>query len=61
VSPATAERPALGGLAGLAVFWLLIALPRVDSDRGFLLTAALGALGVAVWLSPTRRRSTARA
>ena len=61
LSPATAERPALGGLAGLAVFWLLIALPRVDSDRGFLLTAALGALGVAVWLSPTRRRSTARA
>ncbi len=61
VSPAAAETPALGGLAGLAVFWLLIALPRVDSDRGFLLTAALGALGVAVWLSPTRRRSTARA
>ncbi len=54
--PAVAERLALGGLAGVAVFWVLIALPRVDSDRGFLLTAALGALGVAVWLAPSRRR-----
>jgi hypothetical protein len=51
-----ADRLALGGLAGLAVFWVLIALPRVDSDRGFLLTAALGALAVAVWLAPSRRR-----
>ena len=59
--PAVAEKLALGGLAGLAVFWVLIALPRVDSDRGFLLTAALGALGVAVWLSPSRRRSPAGA
>ena len=56
VGPAVAEKLALGGLAGLAVFWVLIALPRVDSDRGFLLTAALGALGAAVWLSPSRRR-----
>jgi hypothetical protein len=56
--PAVADRLALGGLTGLAVFWALIALPRVDSDRGFLLTAALGALGVAVWLSPARRRDT---
>ncbi|MGY1696883.1 hypothetical protein ACI780_18445 [Geodermatophilus sp. SYSU D00814] len=54
--PAVAERLAVGGLAGLAVFWVLIALPRVDSDRGFLLTAALGALAVAVWLAPARRR-----
>ncbi len=56
VRPAVADRLALGGLAGLAVFWVLIALPRVDSDRGFLLTAALGALAVAVWLAPSRRR-----
>ncbi len=59
--PAVAEKLALGGLGGLAVFWVLIALPRVDSDRGFLLTAALGALGAAVWLSPVRRRSSSRA
>ncbi|MGY1653661.1 hypothetical protein [Geodermatophilus sp. SYSU D01119] len=55
LSPAVADRVALGGLAGLAVFWVLIALPRVDSDRGFLLTAALGALAVGVWLAPHRR------
>jgi hypothetical protein len=55
--PAVADRLALGGLAGLAVFWVLIVLPRVDSDRGFLLTAALGALGAAVWLAPSRRGS----
>ena len=55
LSPAVAEKVALGGLVGLAVFWVLIALPRVDSDRGFLLTAALGALAVGVWLAPGRR------
>ncbi len=54
--PALADRLALGGLAGLAVFWVLVALPRADSDRGFLLTAALAALGAAVWLAPARRR-----
>ncbi|MGY1672482.1 hypothetical protein [Geodermatophilus sp. SYSU D00710] len=57
LGPAVGDRLALGGLAGLAVFWVLIALPRVDSDRGFLLTAALGAIGVAVWLAPSRRGS----
>jgi hypothetical protein len=56
--PAVADRLALGGLAGVAVFWVLVALPRVDSDRGFLLTAALAALGVGVWLAPSRRRGT---
>ncbi|SDD38714.1 hypothetical protein SAMN05660690_4152 [Geodermatophilus telluris] len=53
---ATAERAALGGLAGLGVFWLLVALPDADTDRGFLLTAALAALGLAQWLVPGRRR-----
>lgn len=41
---------ALAGFAGLAVFWLLVVLPSAGSDRGFLLTAALGCLGAATWL-----------
>jgi hypothetical protein len=45
---------AAGGLAGLAVFWLLVALPSADTDRGFLLTAALACLGTAVWLTAGR-------
>ena len=40
-----------GGLAGVAVFWLLVALPWADTDRGFLMTAALACLGGAVWLA----------
>jgi hypothetical protein len=44
-----------GGLVGLAVFWLLVVLPVVASDRGFLLTAALGALGAALWIGPGRK------
>ena len=46
---------AAAGLAGLAVFWVLVVLPNADSDRGFLLTAALGALGAALWLQAGRR------
>ena len=46
---------AAAGLVGLAVFWLLVVLPNADSDRGFLLTAALGALGAALWLRAGRR------
>ena len=38
-------RIAVGGLVGLAVFWLLVVLPHADTNRGFVLTAALGALG----------------
>ncbi|SFP68877.1 hypothetical protein SAMN05660464_3935 [Geodermatophilus dictyosporus] len=53
---ATAEKVALGGLAGLGAFWLLVALPDADTDRGFLLTGALAALGLAQWLAPGRRR-----
>jgi hypothetical protein len=47
-------RIAAGGLVGLAVFWLLVVLPVVASDRGFLLTAAVGALGGALWIGPGR-------
>jgi hypothetical protein len=43
-------RIAAGGLVGLAVFWLLVVLPVVATDRGFLLTMALAALGGALWI-----------
>ena len=48
---------AAAGLVGLAVFWVLVVLPNADTDRGFLLTAALGALGAALWLRAGRRSS----
>ena len=48
-------RVAAAGLVGLAVFWLLVVLPVVASDRGFLLTAALGALGAASWVGAGRK------
>lgn len=51
-----AWRVAAGALTGLAVFWLLVVLPVADTDRGFLLTAALGLLGAAVWLCPRSGR-----
>ncbi|MET0765096.1 MAG: hypothetical protein ABWY29_09525 [Blastococcus sp.] len=50
-----AWRVAAGGLVGLAVFWLLVVLPVVATDRGFVLTAALAALGGAVWIGPRRK------
>jgi hypothetical protein len=43
-----AMRVAAAGLGGVAVFWLLVALPTADTDRGFLLTAGLAGLAVAV-------------
>jgi hypothetical protein len=49
-------RIAAGGLAGLAVFWLLVVLPHADTNRGFVLTAALGALGAGLWMGPARSR-----
>jgi hypothetical protein len=51
----SAWRVAAGGLVGLAVFWLLVVLPVADTDRGFVLTAALAALGAALWLEPHRK------
>ena len=50
-----AWRVAAAGLVGLAVFWLLVVLPTVATDRGFVLTAALGALGGALWVGPRSR------
>jgi hypothetical protein len=55
VRPAAIWRIGAGGLVGLAVFWLLVVLPVVASDRGFLLTASLGALGAALWIGPGRK------
>jgi hypothetical protein len=54
--PDTAWKVAAGGLTGLAVFWVLVVLPHVDSDRGFVLSAALAALGAALWVAPSRSR-----
>ncbi len=45
-------RIAAAGLVGLAAFWLLVVLPVVATDRGFVLTAALAALGGALWVGP---------
>lgn len=53
--PATLWRVGAGGLVGLAVFWVLVVLSVVATDRGFLLTAALGALGAALWAGPGRK------
>ena len=50
-----AWRVAAGGLVGVAVFWVLVVLPVVDTDRGFVLTAALAALGGALWVGPRRK------
>jgi len=47
-------RVAAAGAAALAVFWVLVVLPVAASDRGFWLTAALGAAGAAAWLTPGR-------
>jgi hypothetical protein len=50
-----AWRIAAAGLLGLAVFWLLVVLPAADTDRGFLLTAALACLGGALWIGAGRK------
>jgi hypothetical protein len=50
----TAWRAGAVGVAALAVFWVLVALPLAASDRGFWLTAALAAAGAALWLAPGR-------
>ncbi|MCV2491204.1 hypothetical protein OF117_17790 [Geodermatophilus sp. YIM 151500] len=53
---ATAVRGVAAGVAGLAIFWLLVVLPVVASNAGFLCTMALLCLGGALWLG--RRRDT---
>ena len=49
-------RVVAGAVLALAVFWLLVVLPIVASDPGFLVTAALLALGGALWLGPAKDR-----
>jgi hypothetical protein len=49
-----AWRVGAAGLVGLAAFWLLVVLPGADTDRGFVLTAALGCLGAALWVGAKR-------
>ena len=46
-----------GGLTGTAVFWVLVVLPGADTDRGFVLTAALACLGGCLWLTAGRSRT----
>jgi hypothetical protein len=55
-SASTTTRMVAGAVLGLAVFWLLVVLPMVASDPGFLVTAALLALGGALWLGPAKDR-----
>ena len=50
----SAWRIGAAGVAGLAAFWVLIVLPLVASDRGFLLTAALALAAGALFLAPGR-------
>ncbi len=55
--PASAATRVTGAaVLALAVFWLLVVLPMVASDPGFLVTAALLALGGALWVGPARGR-----
>lgn len=51
-----ATRVTGAAVLALAVFWLLVVLPMVASDPGFLVTAALLALGGALWVGPARQR-----
>jgi hypothetical protein len=55
-SARTTTRIVIGAVLALAVFWLLVVLPIVASDPGFLVTAALLALGGALWLGPAKDR-----
>jgi hypothetical protein len=59
-APATGTvwRIGLAGATGLAAFWVLVALPLVTSDRGFLLTAGTALAAAALWLSPGRPAGT---
>jgi len=53
--PGVAWKVAAGGLVGLAGFWLLVVLPHAGTDRGFVLTAALAAMGAGLWIGAGRK------
>ncbi|SDY18432.1 hypothetical protein SAMN05661080_02614 [Modestobacter sp. DSM 44400] len=55
--PGTTWHIGLGAVIGLAAFWVLVALPLVASDRGFLLSAGLALAAAAVWLAPGRAQA----
>ncbi len=56
LSVRVSTRLVAAAVLALAVFWLLVILPIVASDPGFLVTASLLALGGALWLGPAARR-----
>jgi hypothetical protein len=43
------------GAGALLLFWVLVALPGVTSNSGFVLTLATACTLTGVWLSPGRR------
>lgn len=51
-----AWRVAAVATAGLAAFWLLVVLPSIGTNAGFLLTVGSAAAGGALWLAPGRPR-----
>jgi hypothetical protein len=59
LSGAATTRSVAAAVLGVAVFWLLVVLPIVASDPGFLVTAALLALGGALWVGPDKDRGAA--
>jgi hypothetical protein len=44
------------GAASVVAYWLLLVLPNVGSNQGFVLTLASAAAGVSIWASPARPR-----
>lgn len=51
-----AWRVGAGGGIALLVFWVLVVLPGVASDQGFILTAGVALCAGALWLAPGRTR-----
>jgi hypothetical protein len=43
------------GVGGMFAWWVLIALPGVSSNQGFVATLAVAAASVGLWLAPGRR------
>jgi hypothetical protein len=55
-SPATAWRVGAAGSVALAAHWLLVVLPSVGSNAGFVLTVGTALAAAATWFSPHRPR-----
>jgi hypothetical protein len=54
--PRTVFNIGAAGAAGLFAYWLLLVLPSVGSNEGFVLTVGTALAVAAVWWSPTRPR-----